>query len=124
MCKQNGRQSFSSTLEYVAYKFPLVLMGPSLPGLRTLDPPLNPPLTLFHLVFITSVWERGVNKFDQAILSTFLLLFSGGPPRFFLTPNLIFLELKTPCKISEPYHNPFLEKSNPRRNIKCKLCKC
>jgi hypothetical protein len=30
-----------------------------------------------------------------------------------LNPNLIFLSIKTPCKISEPYNNPFWEKSNP-----------
>ena len=36
-------------------------------------------------------------------------------PIFSLTPNLIFLWLKTPCKISEPYDNPFWERSKRSR---------
>jgi hypothetical protein len=56
----------------------------------------------------------------QAILSTFLFFRkkpkkstpagAGGGPRFFFTPNILWL--KTPCKISKPYDNPFWEKSN------------
>ena len=38
-----------------------------------------------------------------------------GPTFFSLTPNLIFLCIKSQCKISEPYDNPFFEKSKPRR---------
>ena len=38
--------------------------------------------------------------------------YKGGPPNFIFTPNLIFLRLKTPCKILETYDNTFWEKSN------------
>ena len=33
----------------------------------------------------------------------------GGPPNFFLVGILIFLLLRSPCKISKPYDNPFWE---------------
>jgi hypothetical protein len=33
-------------------------------------------------------------------------------PKFVFTSILIFLCLETPCKISEPYDNPFWVKSN------------
>ena len=39
----------------------------------------------------------------------------GRVPDFFLVGILIFLLLRSPCKISKPYENPFWEKSNPRR---------
>ena len=57
----------------------------------------------------------------QAILSTFRFSpqktkkSSGreGPPNFFSLQILFFLWVKTPCKILEPYDNPFWEKSYP-----------
>jgi hypothetical protein len=56
----------------------------------------------------------------QAILSTSRCLKKkkkkkklGCPPNFFSPKISYFLWLKTPCKISEPYDNPFWEKSNP-----------
>ena len=39
---------------------------------------------------------------------------AGGVPRIFFSPQILFfLCVKTPCKILEPYDNPFWEKSNP-----------
>ena len=61
-------------------------MGVLAPGLYTLDP-IDPPKKSTH---------RRIE----------------GAPPFFFTPNLIFLWLKTPCKVSEPYNNPFWVKSN------------
>ena len=42
----------------------------------------------------------------------------GGPPNFVPPQILFFLWVKTPCKISEPYDNPFWEKSNPAQRKK------
>ena len=61
----------------------------------------------------------------QAILSTFCCFpekknpnkidpwGAGGSPNNLFTQVLVFLWLKTPCKISKPYDNSFWEKSNP-----------
>ena len=75
--------------------------GSSLQGLHTLDPPLSPPATPTDV----SGKGRGTNMGVPQICF----------PIFSLTPNLIFLWLKTPCKISEPYDNPFWERSKRSR---------
>ena len=74
--------------------FPLAPKGSSLPGLRTLDPPLRPPSTLAEIFwFIFSSF--------QEILSTFLFfrkkthinrphVGQRGPPNCCFTLNIIF----------------------------------
>jgi hypothetical protein len=97
--------------------------GPSLPGLRTLDPPLSPHRH-WRKFFSGNVWEGGGQKMLKIFLLFQAILFfrkkidhrgTGGTPEFVLLQILFFLWLKTPCEIPEPYDNPLLEKSKCRR---------
>jgi hypothetical protein len=47
-----------------------------------------------------------------------------GSPILFEPQILFLLRLKTPCKISEPFDNPFWEKSNPSRGKREREDKC
>ena len=120
---------FSST----DYSSPLNFLCPPKPQLLSLS------LCMWRLI-LSDEWPQlktiGNTKFPINFLaisgdSTHFSLFQkktkkstpqgqGGSPEFCFTPNLIFLWVKTPCKISEPYNNPFLEKSKCRRKKKLK----
>ena len=77
--------------------------GSSLSGLHTIDPPLSPPSTPAEMFWRTCL--RG---------DSMRFLFKNKNKKLIL----FFWCLKTPCKISEPYDNPFWEKSNPAQRKK------
>ena len=69
--------------------------GSSLPGLRTLDPPLGPPSTLEEIFQHT-----------------------GGGLNIFFLPEFLFILVRSPCKNLKPYDNPFWEFSNGGKSEK------
>jgi hypothetical protein len=104
--------------------------------MRTLDPLLKPPSTLTEIFRCTCLGKGSKNVLIN------ILAISGdskhfsfcsqknmknrppggqtGSPKFVSPQILCFLWVKTPCKISEPYINPFWEKNNMGRKKKKK----
>ena len=75
--------------------------GSSFPGLCTLDPPLSPPSTPAEIFRHTCLGGGGGWWVVKKIIFTPIFCFC-----------FCDLDIKTPGNISEPYDNPFWEKSN------------
>jgi hypothetical protein len=95
--------------------FRLRRWGSLLPGQRILDPPLDPQLTLVSRV-TPSTPKKSYLKFRNPrttfgytpLVHPKVL----GSPDYFLIKIILFLLLRSPCTISEPYDNPFWVFSN------------
>ena len=98
-CLKAQNFGFSGCLDIE--KFPLAPMGVLAPGSAHSRPSAQPPIDPSGS-FRSKCLGGGVN---------FLAI----SPPFFVTFTPKILSLKAPCKISEPYDNPFLEKSMCRR---------
>jgi hypothetical protein len=110
-------------------KFPLAPMGVLAHRLRTLDRSLAPPSTRAE-IFRRTCLQSQLSTPPLAPLKSYLKFGNpwttfqnipisaqksqsaggrGGPQIFFLIGILIFLLLRSPCKITKPYDNPFWE---------------
>ena len=92
--KKNSSSNFWRLVNKIR-KFPLVPSGVLAPGSAHARPSAQPPSTIAEI-------------FRRTCLQSNLQNFQGqGAGSKFVLPEFLFLLVRSPCKISEPYDNPF-----------------